>query len=76
MDGSYVEERSELEKERQELEKERRTLQQERDSFAEAAIRLNREVRAVIVAFNFLSLGGMFGYATAAVDHVAGGIAS
>ncbi|XP_027236528.2 afadin- and alpha-actinin-binding protein [Penaeus vannamei] len=43
MDGSYVEERSELEKERQELEKERRTLQQERESFAEAAIRLNRE---------------------------------
>lgn len=76
MDGSYVEERSELEKERQELEKERRTLQQERESFAEAAIRLNREVRAVIVAFNLLSLGGMFLYATAAVDHVAGGIAS
>ncbi|XP_047483117.1 afadin- and alpha-actinin-binding protein-like isoform X1 [Penaeus chinensis] len=43
MDGSYIEERAELEKERQELEKERRTWQQERESFAEAAIRLNRE---------------------------------
>lgn len=44
LEGRHVEEEAWLEKERQRLAKERELLEEERRTFAEATIRLNREV--------------------------------